>query len=217
VFILIILIHPFVNINFLYKLLRFWSKNTLRILFVRTKIIYEEEIDKNGTYIFMPNHTSIIDVLLASAYWPVNINAIEAHKHFKWFLYGKIIRIFGQIPINRNSATGSLKSFEIAKERLKIKRSIIVFPEGTRSRNGELRAFKNLPFKFAKESNTTIVPVAMLGILKMSPENSFWIKPAKVTIVFGKQIKTEQINELKFTELREKVKNDIVRMKNKYK
>lgn len=215
IFIMIVILNPFVKKNFLYTFLKSTTKILLRILFIRTTIVYREEIDKNKTYIFMPNHVSLIDVLVAGAYWPVNMNAIEAHTHFKWFLYGKVIRIFEQIPINRKSPRASLKSFEIAKERLKI-RSIILFPEGHRSKDGQMRPFKKLPFKFAKETTAEVVPVALIGIEKVLPENSIWITPAKIKIIFGKIIDNQQKQSLTVEQLSDKVKTDIQQMINKY-
>lgn len=216
IFIGIFILNIFVKKDFLYSYLRFTSKVLLKILFIRTKVIYEQKIDKSENYIFMPNHVSMFDVLLASAYWPINVNAIEAQSHFKWFLYGKIITIFEQIPINRKNPRESLKSFEIAKQRVKNVRSVIVFPEGHRSKNGKLRNFKKLPFKFAKDAGVAVIPVAFIGVEKIAPEESIWIKPAKTKIIFGKKIEYSEIQKLSAQELSTKVKNEIERMKKQY-
>ena len=212
----IILTHRFVKIEFLYDFLRTSSKIVLNILFVKTKVIYEEPLDLGETYIFMPNHVSLIDVLITTAYFPINMNAIEAHTHFTWFIYGKIIKIFGQIPINRHNARESIKSFEIAKARLKQGRSIIVFPEGTRSKTQEMNPFKTLPFKFAKNTDSILVPVALIGLERMSPERHFWIKPAKAKIIFGKQINSKQMQNYSAKELAEIVRTEIIRMHEQY-
>lgn len=216
-FIIIFIINPFVKNDTILKFIRFASKIILKIIFVRCTIIYEEEIDKSGTYIFMPNHTSLIDVLVATAYFPQSMNAIEAKSHFKWPIYGKIIKIIGQIPIDRKKARESIKSFEIAKEKLKKGRSIIVFPEGTRTKDGYLGKFKNLPFKFAKEANYPVVPVTIIGVIPMSPEHQFWIKPAKVKIIFGKHLNPEQISNIETNDLKNQIRNEIILMAEKYK
>ncbi|MBN2663272.1 MAG: 1-acyl-sn-glycerol-3-phosphate acyltransferase [Bacteroidales bacterium] len=216
IFTSILILNLFFSKKFLYKYLSVTSRIILRIIFIRTKVIFEEPIDKNKTYIFMPNHVSMFDVLIASAYFPVNMNAIEAHTHFKWFLYGRVIKIFGQIPINRTNARESLKSFEIAKERLKT-RSIIVFPEGTRSKDGKMRSFKKLPFKFAKDAGYDIVPVGFIGIDKIAPEESIWITPAKLKLIFGKQISPDQAKKLSADELKDNVRNEVERILKQYK
>jgi 1-acyl-sn-glycerol-3-phosphate acyltransferase len=212
IFLLIILISPFFKPNQLFKLLQIWTRITLTLLLIRPKIIFEQEIDKSKAYIFMPNHVSMLDVLLAGAYWPIYINAIEAHTHFKWFIYGKVIKIFGQIPIDRTSVRASIKSFEIAKERIKMGRSIIVFPEGHRSKGGIMQPFKKLPFRFAKDAGVDIVPVAFVGLEKISPESSIWIKPAKFNIIFGKHITNSEIQHLDVDELKAKTRQEIERL-----
>lgn len=216
VFLFIILVHRFVKIEFIYKTLRNSFKFILSILFMKHKIIFEDEILEDKSYIFMPNHVSMMDVLITTAYFPVNMNAIEAQSHFSWPIYGKVAKIVGQIPINRKSPRDSIRSFQIAKERLKTGRSIIVFPEGTRSKGHKMNSFKTLPFKFAKETYSNIVPVALLGLEKISPEFHFWIRPTKVKIIFGKQITREQMNNLSAQELSDTVKSEIERMQKQY-
>lgn len=214
--IIILILHPILKTEQLFYFTRFSFKLMLKILFIRIKVIYEEPIDKSKTYIFMPNHVSLMDVLFATAYAPVFYNAIEAHTHFRWFMYGKVIKILGQIPINRKNPKSSLKSFEIAKQRLKQGRSIIVFPEGTRSRTGKLGKFKTMPFTFALEAQADIVPTAILGNDNLIPEKSLLLKPSKITIVFGKHLKHNEIKNLSDEQLKDKTKQIIQEMKNKY-
>lgn len=166
------------------------------IMFLKPKIIYEEDIDKDKTYIFMPNHVSMMDVLMNAAYLPVFANGIEAHTHFKWPIYGSFIKIFNQIPINRKSISESLEAFEIAKQRLKNGWSIVVYPEGTRSVSGQLQTFKKLPFKFAKDAEVDVVPVAFVGIEKIAPEKSIFLVPRKTNIIFLKKIEASIIRNI---------------------
>jgi len=214
---MVIILKPFFKVEKIFNFIRFSFKLMLNLILLRAKVIYEETIDKNKTYIFMPNHVSLLDAVFATAYAPVFYNAIEAKSHFSWILYGKGIKILGQIPIDRKNLNSSLQSFELAKEKIQNGRSIIVFPEGTRSRNGKIGKFKSMPFKFAKESNADIVPVAFVGNEKLVPEDSLVIAPTKIKIVFGKQIKNSEIKNLTTQELKDKVKNQIIEMKQKYK
>jgi 1-acyl-sn-glycerol-3-phosphate acyltransferase len=208
-FLLVYALMPFVKSRFLHNFFCTGVKIILSIIFIKPKIIYEEQIDKSKTYVFMPNHVSMMDVIIASGFWPVYINGIEAHTHFNWYFYGPLVRAMEEIPINRTSVKESLKSFEIAKERLKTNRSIVLYPEGTRSKDGNLNEFKKLPFRFAKNAGVDIIPVAFIGIESVTPEKSIWILPKNLKIIFAPNI-TED-------ELLEKVKSEIIRMKEKYK
>lgn len=188
----------------------------LTLTFMKPTIIYEEIIDKNKAYIFMPNHVSMMDVLMIAGFAPTICNGIEAHTHFKWPIYGWFLKTIKQIPINRSSVRDSLVSFQIAKQRLKENWSIVVYPEGTRSVTGNLNDFKKLPFKFAKETSNDIVPVCFIGVSNIAPEKSIFFKPYKVKMVFGKSIPNEVISKLSADELLEKVRNDIIRMSENY-
>lgn len=213
---MVIILKPFFKIEKIFNFIRFNFKVMLNVIFIRTKIIYEEPIDKTKAYIFMPNHISLMDAVYTTAYAPVFYNAIEAKSHFAWFLYGKAIKILGQIPIYRKNTISSLKSFEIAKEKLKNGRSILVFPEGTRSRTGKIGNFKTMPFVFALETQVDIVPMAIIGNDNLIPEKSLLLKPSKIKIVFGKHLKHNEIKNLSKEQLRDKTKNIIKEMKKKY-
>ncbi len=204
----------------LFRHLNFMFRFLFKVLFIRVEVIYEDEVEKDKPHIFMPNHVSFIDVLVAGAYLPVYVNALEAASHFKWFLYGWAIKRFGQIPIERGSKEKSWESFLIAIERLKMGRSIIVFPEGHRSGDGHLQKFKFMPFRFAVEAARQVdyvdlVPTALIGIEKLR-QHTIWIKPHPIRLVFGKKITHEELKNADPHELREKVRNQIALMLEKY-
>ncbi len=199
----------------LYKIISKYFRFIFKAMLIKVETIYEKPIDINKAYIFMPNHISFIDVLLAGAYIPVYVNAIEAHTHFKWFLYGWAIKRFGQIPIDRTKPRSSWKSFQIAIERLKQGRSIIVFPEGHRSGDGHLQPFKKIPFKFAKEADADLIPMAFIGVEKLR-KHKIWVKPHPIRIVFAEPITNQEIKKLSVEELHNKVREKITQMLNKY-
>ena len=184
----------------------------LKILFIRVKVQYNEEIDTKKTYIFMPNHSSFIDVILAGAYIPVYVNALEDESHFNWFYYGKVIKAYEHIPISKKNPRQALKSFEIAKNYLKRGRSIIVFPEGHRSEDGKVKRFKKIPFRFVKDAKVDLVPVAFAGLKKLRQKGKIWMKPAKINIAFGKIITKDEIIKLTTDELLEKTRNSVIEL-----
>lgn len=191
-------------------------KLMLTLTFLKPTIIFEERIDKSKTYIYMPNHVSMMDVLMIAGFAPTISNGIEAHTHFKWPVYGWFLKTMKQIPINRGSVRDSLISFQIAKQRLKENWSIVVYPEGTRSVSGQLKDFKKLPFKFTKETSNDIIPVCFIGISNIAPEKSLFFKPFRVKMIVGKVISNEVISKLTADELLERVRNEIVRMSENY-
>ena len=184
----------------------------LKILFIRVKVEYHEEIDTKKTYIFMPNHSSFIDVVLAGAYIPVYVNALEDESHFNWFYYGKVIKAYEHIPISKKNPRKALQSFEIAKQYLKRGRSIIVFPEGHRSEDGKVKRFKKIPFRFVKDANVDLVPVGFSGLKKLRQKGKVWMSPGKLKIAYGKIITIKEIKELTTDELMEKTRNSVINL-----
>jgi 1-acyl-sn-glycerol-3-phosphate acyltransferase len=170
---------------------KFLLRNLFRLIFVPVKVSFEQALDKKKAYVFMPNHVSIVDVPLMGAYIPGFSNAIEAESHFHWPIYKHLIKSHGQIPIQRSNIRLSLKSMQIAEERLKNGISIIVFPEGHRTPDGEIQEFKKLPFMMAQRAGVEIVPLGISGMWHFSPRHTSLFYPASLKIKFGAPISTD--------------------------
>lgn len=173
-----------------------WFKALLkfmfRVAFVRIEVEGIENIEKNKAYIFMPNHVSLLDIPLMAAYIPVFIRGVEAHHHFSWPIYGKATKRYGNIPINRRMITKSVKSFEAAQKYIDNNKSVIIFPESTRTKDGKLQKFKKMPFLLAKQTGVEIIPVGVSGMFKLHPYGSFVFDlRSKLTIKFGKPINSQ--------------------------
>jgi 1-acyl-sn-glycerol-3-phosphate acyltransferase len=181
-----------------------------RIIFVRVKVEYEEKLKTGKTYVFMANHVSIVDVPLMGAYLPGFCNAIEADSHFRWPVYKHLIKNYGQIPIDRSNVRASLKSMQTAEERLKNGVSIIVFPEGHRTDDGNIQEFKKLPFLMAQRAGAEIVPIGISGMWHFSPRDSFVFRPSKLKIKFGKPIATLSENTVSPEDLMQITRDKII-------
>jgi len=178
-------------------------------MFIRVKIEYEENFDLSKNYLYMPNHVSLLDAPLMFAYTPHFINALEAKEHFSWPVYGKIIKVFGNIPVNRKNARSSYKSMLKVKTVLQENNSVLIYPEGGRTSDGMLKRFKKLPFHLAKEAGATIIPVGVSGIFKINHKGSSLFSPGSIKIRYGKIITPTEVNKMTEDELMEHVRSDI--------
>lgn len=160
----------------------------------------------------MPNHVSIIDAPLCAAYMPEFITALEAAEHFEWPIYGKLTKLYGNIPIDRKSVQNSIKSVHTAKNTIKNSNSIVVFPEGSRTEDGSIGRFKKLPFQLAKDSEVAIIPVGMSGVYCFNKKHSFLFKPTKIKLKFGKIIPVEKVTSLSHDELMQVVHHEIEKL-----
>ena len=193
-----------------------WIKKLIRFLFVlagtRVKVEGIENLEPNKTYLFMANHVSLYDAPLLAGFIPGMARAVEANRQHRWPLYGKVMRRLGNIPIERESTHGSVSSFKKTLHIINNGRSMILLPEGHRTLDGKIRPFKRLPFFLAKQIDKEIVPIGLSGLYKLKPKESWIIRPTTIKISFGKVISKEKIDELSSDELRDYVKNEIVKL-----
>ena len=187
-------------------------KAMFQMIFIRVKVQLPENFDKLKTYVYMPNHVSLLDSPLMAAYLPQYISALEAKEHFSWPLYGLLAKKYQNIPINRKSVPESLKSIGIAKQKLKNGISIIVFPEGSRTRTGELSRFKKLPFHMAQDAGVSIVPVGVSGIFNINHKGTILLYPGNIKFVIGNPIEAEQVKNTPIPELMENTREKILEL-----
>jgi 1-acyl-sn-glycerol-3-phosphate acyltransferase len=185
-------------------------KIPLKFMFIWVKVELPHGFDYKGRYIFMPNHVSLIDSPLMAAYIPQFINALEAKEHFSWPIYGKLVAQWGNIPIDRKSIRASFNSIKEAGQRVNESNSIIVFPEGGRTSNGELMRFKKMPFHLAKEAEVAIIPVGVSGIFSVNPKGTWLLRPGKVLLKLGAPIPVERVKLLSTEELMEETRAKVL-------
>lgn len=191
-----------------------WIKKMLRLLFkiFLTKVIVEgaEQIKQDKPYLFMANHVSIFDAILLGGYVPTFVRAVEADRQHKWPLYGWAVKRYGNIAIARENPHRSVKSLSRAENYLKSGKSIAILPEGHRTLDGNLRAFKKLPFLMAKQAGVDIVPVGLSGLFTMKRKGSWLIQPSTLKIKFGPIIPAETVKSLSVVELRDETRDKVL-------
>ena len=172
-----------------------------KVLGSEPKVEFAEDIPGDQPLIFMANHSSLIDIPLLKAVIPQYFIGIVAHDQMDYFLYGSAVRRIGSIAIHRDNIRLSLKSFKAAQELLDQGIHITVLPEGGRSRDGLLLPFKKLPFRFAKESGASIVPIAISGVFNMKNKGSLHLNPGQIQVRFGPIIQAQKIADLDIDDL----------------
>jgi 1-acyl-sn-glycerol-3-phosphate acyltransferase len=188
---------------------RFLLRFLVRAFGGRFEVEGLENFDHMTTYLFMPNHVSMFDIPLVGGCIPNFARGVEAAEQFKWPLFGWFITKIGNIPIERKSAHASMRSFKKAAEAMEKGTSIIVMPEGTRTRTGKLQNFKTLPFHLAKVAKADIVPIGTSGLFRFKPRTSWVVRPGPIKIKFGKPILYRKTKNLTLEQLRDLVRDEI--------
>lgn len=162
-----------------------WARISLRLARLEITVAGLERLDLGRPYVFMPNHSSFLDVLLVFAFIPHNFRSIVKEEFFSIPLLGLTVKSSGQIPLDRNSPRKGLQSIKRAAELLRRGVSIVVFPEGTRSPDGKIHEFKTTLFVLPIRTRTPVVPVLIEGTFEALRSGSVLLKhyPVKVTFL----------------------------------
>ena len=164
--------------------LTYWAKTNLALAGLRVKIEGLECLDPKQTYVFMPNHASFLDILLAFAYIPCNFRMITKEEIFCIPLMGWALKRSRQIPMDRANPRKGLASLSQAFNLLQEGISITVFPEGTRTSDGEIKDFKATLFILPIRSGVPVVPVRIDGTFEALKRGSVLLNPVPLKITF---------------------------------
>ena len=171
-----------------HRFLTYWAKSSLALAGLRIKIEGLEYLDPKQTYIFMPNHASFLDILLAFAYIPYNFRIITKKVIFYVPLMGLALKRSRQIPMDRSNPRKGLASLRMAYGLLQEGISIVVFPEGTRTRDGEVQDFKATLFILPIRSGVSVVPMRIDGTFDALRRGSILLNPVPLKMTFRRPI-----------------------------
>ena len=168
---------------------RLWGKFILFFTGVRFSVKGLNNLDPKGPYIFACNHASGYDVPLAFAglpYWLISIAKIELKSVF---ILGWVMETAGHIFVDRKRSENAIASLEKSKESLiNNPRSILLFPEGTRTMDGELGFFKRGGLMLSMDTGIPIVPIGLVGTFEMLKKGTWSFKNQPLEIRIGNPI-----------------------------
>ena len=199
-----------------HKVAHIWGKLLLILTNTKVKVIGAENILKEKPQIFMANHQSDFDILIVLAYVPSQFRWIVKKELFNIPIFGAGMKKAGYIEIDRQNHERAMVSIEKAAQKIREGKSVMSFPEGTRSRDGNIGPFKQGMFHLAIQSGVPIVPISIIGAKEIMPKRSLHIKPGQVTLVIDKPIDVTGYSAEKRHELVDRVRNVIVGNCNEY-
>jgi 1-acyl-sn-glycerol-3-phosphate acyltransferase len=181
-----------------------------KILGMRLEVSGLERIEKKTSYVFMCNHLSAVDGPLLFILIPQSIRVILKKEAFRIPVIGLAMRLVGFIPVDRKGLRGGKKSIDRATRTIKEKGySFLIFPEGTRSRDGKLQLFKRGGFFLALNSQVPVAPVSIQGTFELMPKNSFFIKKGNVRVIFHPVVPVKEFNRDTLPRLMDRVRDAV--------
>jgi 1-acyl-sn-glycerol-3-phosphate acyltransferase len=139
--------------------------------------------------VIVANHQSWFDILALFYVLPVEIRFVAKKELFAIPFFGQALRALGHVRLDRTNLKAAIEAYEVASHYIREQKlSVLVFPEGTRSRTGLLQPFKAGPFVLAIQSGAPIVPVYVAGTFGILPKGSIRVRPSPVHVSVGPPI-----------------------------
>ncbi len=158
-----------------------WSRLLLRLLRVRVGVSGLENLP-SGPAVYAANHASALDILVVFGYLPVDFRIVYKRVLSLIPLLGWSIWLSGHLPIDRRNPVRARRSLMAAARCIRGGTSVVVFPEGTRSRDGSVQRFKRGSFSLALEAGAPIVPVSLAGVKAVVPRTMTSLRPGRIQV-----------------------------------
>jgi len=174
---------------------------------VRVSVSGIENIPRDKALIFAANHQGAADILILLANLPVNFRFAIKKELFKIPVFGWYLKKAAYFSIDRKLVLSAYRTVEMIIEVIKEGESVLIFPEGTRTRTGELGKFKRGSLLAALKSGAPIIPIAISGSFNIMQAGSWMFHPCPVKFSVGQPIyiKSEADYDSKVEEVRQAI------------
>jgi len=197
--------------NSIHKVARTWATILLKISNVQVNVHGAEHILTERPQIFMSNHQSDFDILIVLAYLPGQFRWIAKKELFRIPVFGRAMKNAGYIEIDRQNHERAMQNLTEASRKIREGKSVMSFPEGTRSVDGTIKTFKKGMFHLALQAGVPIVPITIIGASEIMPKRSLRINPGRITMIIDQPIDVTAYSEDSRPELIEQVRNVIMK------
>jgi 1-acyl-sn-glycerol-3-phosphate acyltransferase len=190
---------------------RVWCRMVAVTIGARIVVHGAENVEPGRSYVYMANHSSLIDTPALFAYLPYQFKIMAKKELFYVPFMGWHLWTSGNFPIERGDAQRTAKSVRAIIEGIKAGKSLAVFPEGSRTPDGRLQDFKPGTFKIAVRAGVPIVPVSIRGTYALLPKTTLAPRPGRVDVYVGTPIPTAGLDEKAVSDLIAKTRAAIQR------
>mgnify|MGYP001367052335 FL=1 len=196
-------------------IVKYWAKTIFKTMNINVRVIGLDKLDRNADYIFAPNHASSLDIPLILGFlpfWIVPISKIE----LKWIPFlGWAMQAAGHVFVDRRDHEKAMLSIaKIKNSLLKNPRSILIFPEGSRTNDGKVNQFKTGGLSIGISTKISIVPVAIEGTYESLSKHSKKFVNKLLTINIGSPVDTRKYSLDDRKDLAIIVNSEVKKLKN---
>lgn len=167
---------------------RGWARSLLRVAGIRVTVRHPERFARGQGFVVAANHESLCDIIVLLACLPYQVRFLAKRSVFRIPVLGWSIAAAGFVPVDRGDRTRGASTLDAARKRLSAGRSVVIFPEETRTRTGELLPFKNGAALLALRSGMPLLPVGLAGTRRILPPDRLLMSPGRVVVCVGEPI-----------------------------
>lgn len=183
------------NAEFVHKVQQFWSCSFFWLMFLPVSVDGVEHIQKGQSYVFVSNHQSMFDVWLIYGWLPVIFKWLMKAELRKVPFVGTGCKAAGHIFVERRNAKAAMESLREVEKQLVNGVSTVIFPEGTRSLNGEVGRFKRGAFQIALDLGLPVIPLSLDGCFEVLPKGKPFVHRHPVHMYIGEPIDLKQFDD----------------------
>jgi len=193
-------------------LARLWGRILLAVSFISVRGEGLEKLDPHGSYVFVANHGSYMDIPAMLTVLPQQFRFFAKRGLFKIPFLGTHLKRAGHLPVDRTNARSSLKSMSEGAQIVKQRGiSVLLFPEGGRSLEG-LHEFKEGAAYIAIKAGVPAVPIALVGMRELLPMGSGYLRSGQAVLRIGDPIPTAGLKTSDRAELNRRLHEEVARM-----
>src|SRR5438876_4268517 len=181
-----------------------------RIVFfagARLEVHCASGFDPQRTSIFIANHVNIFDPFVLYCAIPQLVRGWELESHFEIPIYGRLMKRFGNVPVPNVRRPADLRRmWRLTRDAINSGISLIVFPEGKRTRDGHVNEFQDGAFRVAQQLEIPIVPVSIVGSFQHHRTGHWMFWPGTITVHLHETIETTGMTKEAVPNLRARVR-----------
>ena len=187
--------YPWRNAEFVHREQQFWSRACYWLMFIPVSVDGTENIQPHQSYVFVSNHQSMYDVWLIYGWLPVVFKWLMKAEIRKVPFVGTACKAAGHIFVDRRKVKASMGSLQEIEKQLSNGVCTVIFPEGTRTLNGEVGRFKRGAFQIAMDLGLPVIPLSLTGCFEVMPKGQFYVRRYPVHMHIGEPIDLKQFKD----------------------
>lgn len=194
------------------RLERVWGRGILEFSGIETHVTGAELIDPQRGYVIVSNHQSYMDIPILFRTLPIVPGFVAKQELAKVPFLAAALRLGGHVTIDRGNRQRAAASLGYAAVQVREGRTVLVFPEGTRSPSRTVGKFKLGAFHLAKAAGVPLVPVGVRGSGAVYPKHGTLIHPGRVEVHIGTPLAPDEVKATKARPLSERVRLEVARL-----